>query len=90
MLGRDGHQLAALRAVSIVPLIAQLSASVAPAGEGKAPAGQADRLLDLLPRNLDGRGASWPQREGVCGLANFSSIQGRIAAATSGATGVVA
>ena len=54
----------------------------------------------LLPDPLDGSirsratsmaaAASRPQRDGLCGLANFSSIQGRIAAATSGATGVVA
>lgn len=34
--------------------------------------------------------ASRPKRDGECGLANFSSIQGPIALATSGATGVVA
>ena len=34
--------------------------------------------------------ASRPHLEGLWGLANFSSIQGRIIAAASGATGVVA
>ena len=34
--------------------------------------------------------ASRPQRDGEWGLANFSSIHGRIASAASGATGVVA
>ena len=33
--------------------------------------------------------ASRPHVDGLCGLANFSAIHGRIAAATSGATGVV-
>ena len=45
---------------------------------------------DLLPRHLDRRGRLAAEPVGLCGLANLSSSQGRIAAAASGASGVVA
>ena len=57
MLGRDGDDpvAASSAAFSTVPLSAQLSASVALPVKATLPPLQADRLLDLLARDLDRR-----------------------------------
>ena len=90
MLGRDGDELASLGSRSNVPLSAQLSASVAPQVKAKRPpAGPSARSTWSRATSI-AAAASRPSATGQCGLANFSSIHGRIAAATSGATGVVA
>ena len=91
MLGREGDDpVAAVRRLLERALERPVERLGRASGEGEAAAVQPDRLLDLLARDLDRRrGLAAPAR-GECGLANFSSIHGRIASATSGATGVVA
>ena len=65
------------RAFSTVPLSAQLSASVALPVKATLPPFEPDRVRSTCLRATSiAASASWPQREGECGLANFSSIHG--------------
>ena len=90
MFGRDGDDAVAPCTRSIVPLSAQLSASVAlPVKASDPPLSPIARSTWLRATSI-AAAASLPQRDGEWGLANFSSIHGCIAAATSGASGVVA
>ncbi len=73
-----------------VPLSAQLIASVALPVKASEPPAKPIAASTWSRATSIAAAASRPQRDGECGLANFSSIHGRIAAATSGATGVVA
>jgi hypothetical protein len=59
-------------------------------GEGDATALEADRFLDLVPRNLDRGGRLRAPARWRMGVGEFLLGPGRIAWATSGATGVVA
>jgi hypothetical protein len=77
-------------AFSTVPLSAQFSASVALPVNARLPPLAPMAFSTRLRATSIAASASCPQRDGECGLANFSSIQGCIAFATSGATGVVA
>jgi len=77
-------------AFSTVPLSAQFSASVALPVKATLPPLRPIASSTRLRATSIAASASLPHREGECGLANFSSIQGAIAFATSGATGVVA
>ena len=92
MLGRDRDDtVAAFRRLSRrVPFSAQLSASVALPVKATLPPFRPIARSTCLRATSIAASASWPQRDGECGLANFSSIHGCIAFATSGATGVVA
>jgi hypothetical protein len=75
---------------SNVPLRAQFSASVAPEVKAKRPPDRPSVSSIRSRATSIAAAASRPQRDALWGLANFSSIHGRIAAAASGATGVVA
>jgi hypothetical protein len=77
-------------AFSTVPLIAQLIASVALPVKASEPPLSPIACSTCLRATSIAAAASRPSREGEWGLAYFSSSHGRIAAAASGASGVVA
>ena len=92
MLGRDGDDpVAALGgAFSTVPLSAQLSASVALPVKATLPPSSPIACSTCSRATLDRRrGLASPARRRMR-VGELSSIHGRIASATSGATGVVA
>jgi hypothetical protein len=91
MLGGERNDpITALGAFSALPFSAQLRASVAPPVKTTVPPLRPIAFSTCLRAMSIAASASWPQRDGEWGLANFSSIHGRIALATSGASGVVA
>jgi hypothetical protein len=77
-------------AFSTVPLSAQLIASVALPVNATLPRPRPMARSTWRRATSTAASASCPHFDGECGLANFSSIHGCIALATSGATGVVA
>ena len=79
----------AVPAISAMPLIAQLSASVAPLVNSSRPPGPNGAAITSRDTSTAAF-ASRPRRCGECGLPNASSSSGSIAARASGASGVVA
>src|SRR5436305_1891886 len=78
------------RATLAHPQGAQLIASVALPVKATLPPLSPSACSTCLRATSIAASASLPQRDGECGLANFSSIHGCMALATSGAGGVVA
>ena len=90
MFGGDGDDLAPLALLdrALDRPVERLGRA---AGEDEPSLVEPDRGQHLVARMLDRRRRlARPSATANGGLANFSSIHGRIAAATSGATGVVA
>jgi hypothetical protein len=72
-------RLRRLALFSTVPFSAQLSASVALPVKATLPPFRPIAFSTCFRAISIAAAASWPHREGECGLANFSSIYGCIA-----------
>ena len=86
MLGRESDERAPLGLLEDT-FSAQLSASVAPEVKAKRPPGRPIAASTRPRATSIAAAASRPQRDGMCGVANFSSNHGRIAASHFGCNG---